>query len=567
MNPATLETLLTRYRLDPAARQTLHTWQPAALQSTLEQLAQEVLQSQLPAAADATLIARGKRFCQVFSQMGQWDFTPPWLDTLSQRFVDITREPLEPEWICALVARVLQQPEPAPPAFHDVLLLVAGALLRAHRLQSESSRKLAEANDEATGLYRTEQALAHAQNWIATQLPEHFALGVLRVVIGPLLLRLSGSLQRALLRQVTARIKRMLRVQDALFSGGEWEWILLLPALSDEPTLQGQLSRLMHVFDAPFDVFGREYRLSVCAGATLYPAGGRDADSLLRSAHIALHEALRGGAPFDLFRAEMDHSAARYAAIEHGFLEALREDKLELYLQPQVDCASGQCHQAEALLRWTHAGGHTVAPQFIVEIALEAGVQHSFSRWLITRAVRTLAELDRRGIDIGVSINLTAHDLADPGLHELIHQALALWRVPAKRLTLELTETAIIPDDRHSLEALHALRGLGCRLAVDDFGTGYSSMAYLRQLPLDELKIDQLFVRRMVGSEQDREIVRSMLQLAHGLHLEVVAEGVEDQATADLLRDYGTQRAQGFLFAPAMPLTQFVSWHQARATR
>ncbi|MEY3201262.1 MAG: hypothetical protein RIR70_812, partial [Pseudomonadota bacterium] len=182
-----------------------------------------------------------------------------------------------------------------------------------------------------------------------------------------------------------------------------------------------------------------------------------------------------------------------------------------------------------------------------------------------TRAVRTLAELSRRGLGTGVSINLTAHDLADPDLQATIRDSLALWRVSPSRLTIELTESAIIPDESHSEAALQALRALGCRIAVDDFGTGYSSMAYLRQLPLNELKIDQLFVRRMGASSQDREIVRSMLQLAHGLSLEVVAEGVEDEATAALLREMGCQRMQGFLFGQAMPLGRFIEWMQGRS--
>jgi predicted signal transduction protein with EAL and GGDEF domain len=568
MNLATLQSLLEHYGLDEASRQDLKDWHPPdSLAHALHQAALIALETKLPQPLDARRKASLDRFCALFGQAPLWDFSVPYLNALSQRWVDLTEEAIEAEWICVVLARSQSALSSAPPALTRAVMLIAAALLRASRQQAETRRQLAAANDEATGLYRTEQAVAQIQTWITEGKPGVFATAVLRVAIGPLLLRLSGSLQRALLRQITSRLRRTLRAQDALFSGGEWEWILLLPGLEDDSTLQGHLSRLIHVFDVPFDVFGREYRLSVHVGASFYPAGGSEADPLFRSARIALFEATRSGAHFAVFRAEMDHTAARYAAIEHGFLEALREDKLELYLQPQIDSATGACSKAEALLRWSHAGGYTVAPQFIVEIALEAGMQHHFSHWLVTRAVRTLAELDRRGLCIGVSINLTAHDLADPELIGLIRQALALWRVAASRLTIELTEAAIIPDDQHSLEALHALRGLGCRLAVDDFGTGYSSMAYLRQMPLNELKIDQLFVRRMTQSEQDREIVRSMLQLAHGLHLEVVAEGVEDQATADLLRDLGCQRMQGFLFSQAMPLPQFISWFQAREAK
>ena len=565
MNPVALETMLQHYGLDREAREDFVGWTPdAARQGQIFRISNEVVSAQLPR-ADAAMSAR---FCEHLSRLPGWDFSVGWLNQLCDFWAELGPGMNEAEVACALMAQLDVVFESATPAAQAagrrVLLLLAGAMLRASRLRSDTERTLAAANDEATGLYRTEQAISQMQSWVKAGHPQHFAVCVLRISIGAVLLRISAGLQRSLLRQVTARLHRAGRAQDSLFASGEWEWLMLMPGLPDEAALRGALSRLLHVFDVPFDVFGREYRLNAHAGATLYPAGGVDADSLMRSARIALHEALQRGVHFDVFRAEMDHTAARYAQIEHGFLEALREDKLELYLQPQVDSNTGACTQAEALLRWSHAGGYTVAPQFIVEMAQEAGVQHNFARWLTTRAVRTLAELARRGLGTGVSINLTANDLADPELLDTIRQALALWRVSASQLTIELTESAIIPDEHHSISALHALRALGCRLAVDDFGTGYSSMAYLRQLPLNELKIDQLFVRRMTASEQDREIVRSMLQLAHSLNLEVVAEGVEDEATAELLRQMGCLRMQGFLFGQAMPLGQFITWVQAR---
>jgi len=568
MNPVALETMLDRHGLDEAAQRAFVDWGPLAMPTLgpqIEALAGEVIRAHLPR-AEGALVAR---FCLALATLPQWDFSLAWLERVSGCGGELAMSANDADWVCPLVARLDPLFDAAPPparaAARRVSLVVAAALLRACRARLDSERSLAAAHDEATGLYRSEQAHAQVQAWVKQGQPAHFAVCVLRVSASAVLLRLTAGLQRALSRQVTARLNRAKRVQDALFAGAEWEWLLLAPGVEDEAALKNALGRLLHAFDVPFDVFGREYRLAATAGATLHPAGGAEADNLMRSARIALHEASQRGLHFDVFRAEMDHSAARYAAIEHGFLEALREDKLEIYLQPQVDCAGGACQQAEALLRWSHAGGHTVAPQFIVEMAHEAGMQHNFARWLTTRAVRTLAELSRRGLAVGLSINLTAHDLADAELQHTIREALALWRVAASRLTIELTESAIIPDEAHSDKALAALRALGCRLAVDDFGTGYSSMAYLRQLPLNELKIDQLFVRRMRASTQDREIVRSMLQLAHGLSLEVVAEGVEDEDTAQLLREMGCHRMQGFLFGQAMPLAQFVGWMQARA--
>lgn len=559
MNPVTLESTLAEFGLGPTEREALTRIAPDA--DTLAAMRADI---------DAHLAARpahrasAQRLAASLADIAHFDFTSQRVSDLAAAFAELNET--DPTSICSLCANLGAHLTAAAPdaeaarAASRLMFFLATILLRAANTRQDRDRKLAAASDEATGLYRGDQALAQMSSWIAAGTTRDFALCLLKITMGPVLLRMSASLSRALLRQISARLRRTLRPQDALFSAGEWEWLALMPGLEAEADLQVAGTRLLHIFDLPFDVFGREYRLSAHAAGSLFPGGGRDAETLLRSARIALFEAQRKNLHFDIFRAEMDRSAERYATIEHGFLEALREDRLELYLQPQIDAADGVCRAAEALLRWGHADGHTIAPQFIVEMAFDAGAQHSFSRWLITRAVRTLAEIERRGFSIGISINLTANDLADPELPGLIAQTLALWRVKPSRLTVELTEAAIVPDEHHTQDTLAALRASGIRIAVDDFGTGYSSMAYLRQLPLDELKIDQLFVRRMASSEQDREIVRSMLQLAHGLGLAVVAEGVEDAAAAAMLKEYGCQRLQGFLFAPAMPSNEFLTF-------
>src|SRR5574337_1111628 len=252
-----------------------------------------------------------------------------------------------------------------------------------------------------------------------------------------------------------------------LFAGTEWELVAILPALASAAHVSLATTRLLQMFDEPFPVLGHEYRLLPAVGAAVFPEAGRQPEALLQAARLALHEAQRSTPRQEVYRTEMEQSAARHAAIEHGFLEALREGQLELYLQPQVDARSGRCLHAEALLRWPRTGAGNVAPSCIVDIAEDAGVGPEFSRWLITRAARTLAEFADARIPLHLSINLTANDLRDHELPDVIEHALALWKVPAERLTLELTESAMIADEQCSLGIMRRLRGLGCHLALD----------------------------------------------------------------------------------------------------
>lgn len=519
-------------------------------------------------------------FTDLLLRFPNWDFTPGWLNTLTAAWLEVLAAGVPADWLLGLASRSLDRslnlvcadtraPQSARSdmvrAVSKVNLFLCAVLGEAASGYQHSLHVHAEEFDERSGLPNQRQALAVLDAAIAGGKPgEHVAVVVLRIEVGPVLLRMPTALSRRLLRQMIGRVHRALRPRDSLFLGAEWELVVVLPALASAAHVTLAVTRLLHLFDAAFPVLGREYRLTAVAGAALFPEAGNEAEALLQGARLALHEAQRNGERSEIFRSEMDHSAARYAAIEQGFLQALRDDRLELYLQPQIDSSTGTCDHAEALLRWQHAAGESIAPQFIVEIAEEAGVSPQFSRWLVTRAARTLAEFALEGIPLNLSINLTANDLRDEELPDMIEQALTIWNVPADRLTLELTESAMISDEQHSLGILHRLRDLGCRLAVDDFGTGYSSMAYLRQLPLNELKIDQLFVRRMDESPQDREIVRSMIQLAQGLRLEVVAEGVETRATWQLLTGYGCQRVQGYYFSKPIAAPEFIRWWQER---
>lgn len=565
---------LADFGFDAAARAAL-----AALPQRVPGLAEQVLEALegLPWPREAALAGPAARFNRLLARFAEWDGGGIWFGDLVGAWVDLAAAGMEHGWPALCAERTFEATVDAlgrgagdeALTHHGAAIAAAGKLLffltavlgEAAAAYGESLRAQAEALDLRTGLPNGSQARLDLDDAMGRRTPEHHVgVVVLRLEVGPALLRMPPALAERLSRQVVSRLRRALRPQDRLYAGEEWEFIVLLPALSSSAHITLAATRLLSLFEVPFPVLGREYRLAAVAGGAVHPENGDDAAGLLQSARLALHEARRGGKRFEPFHAEMDHSAERYAALERTFLVALRADKLELHLQPQVDLAGGRCTGAEALLRWPADAGEAVAPQAIIEIAEEAGVGAQFSRWLVTRAARILADFERSGLAVQLSINLTANDLRDAELPDMIEQILATWRVAPQRLTLELTESAMVSDEEHARGILQRLRRLGCRLAVDDFGTGYSSMAYLRQLPLQELKIDQLFVRRMSETVQDREIVHSMVRLAHSLRLDVVAEGVETEEALALLKEFGCERVQGYLLGRPMPLGEFMTW-------
>jgi EAL domain-containing protein (putative c-di-GMP-specific phosphodiesterase class I) len=243
---------------------------------------------------------------------------------------------------------------------------------------------------------------------------------------------------------------------------------------------------------------------------------------------------------------------------------AIHANELNVFYQPQISITSGRCVAAEALLRWSDAAGRPVPPPAVIEMAESTGLIGPLTQWLLNTTFRNAVELERAGVPINISINLSAKTLGDAEFPELVQQALGIWGVRPGRLTFEITESATIDNPEKALLMLTKLHQLGVHVSLDDFGTGYSSLAYLKRYPLNELKIDQMFVRNMRESAGDWAIVRTVVNLAHNFGLLAVAEGVEDQATLDELGKVGCDLAQGFLFSKAIAYPDFIDWYRAR---
>ena len=389
------------------------------------------------------------------------------------------------------------------------------------------------------------------------------------VLPDPLILRLSLEHVRKFERAVERRLEENVRAQDLLFALDGSEWLIVLPTLSSSAVLTLAMIKLEQAFArAPVEIEGMALQVHVICGAAMSSAHGQDAFHLVQSARIACLAARNSGSAHQLYDSAMDRVLPGVALLERDLREAFfGGTELELHLQPKVHIGTGECRSAEGLVRWSNSKGERVPPPVVIGLVDRLGLRHQFNRWLFQVAARTLHGLRMAGLDIDLSINLSATDLYDAEVPDLIDQALKTWNVPATSICLEITETGMLEEAEGDgvADVLKRLRKLGLSLSIDDFGTGFSGMSRLKQLAVQEVKIDRSFVTDLVTSPRDREIAGSIIELSHRLGVQVTAEGVEAEDTAQVLAEMGCDFIQGFLYSKALPLDEFVTWVRCRA--
>jgi EAL domain-containing protein (putative c-di-GMP-specific phosphodiesterase class I) len=329
--------------------------------------------------------------------------------------------------------------------------------------------------------------------------------------------------------------------------------VLLLNLKSDALPLLAA-SKIRQAFDAPFSFEGSLITTRPVIGIAGFPAQGASAEELLVHADISQY----------VFHADDRRAADTYTGLNAELREAIRTSQLEVHYQPKVALKTGRCHGVEALLRWTLPGHGAIPPPVIVRVAESNGMIGSLTEWVLNTTLRHQSEWKQSGIALDVAVNLSTITLGDAELPGVIGQALGTWQTDPSSLTLEITENATINDMDYSLVIMNQLKRMGVALSVDDFGTGYSSLSYVKRVPLDELKIDKLFVQHMRDNKGDQQIVRSVIDLAHIFDLKVVAEGVEDEATLKELKRMGCDLAQGYVISPAVPSGSLVEWVKRR---
>jgi len=363
----------------------------------------------------------------------------------------------------------------------------------------------------------------------------------------------------ALLQLVAGRIVGCLRDGDTVARLGGDEFAILPLAPADVAGAAMVAWKVQSVFEAPCVIGERSIDLSASIGMVLVPEHGDNIDDLMRRADLAMYDAKRTQSGCALFAEEHEEAPARRLALLNGLRHCVEREELVLHYQPKIDLKTGETIGLEALIRWNHPSGRLFSPgEFMPEVEGN-DLMISITRWVINEALRKLRVLRDEGFDLTMAVNLGARCLEhDAGILESVENMTNAWGIPPDKLTFELTESAFI--DTGLPELMTRLKSVEQKLSIDDFGTGYSSLVYLQRLPVVEIKADRSFVMTMASVKSDAVIVRSIVDLAHNLGVRVVAEGVEDAGTAQLLVEYGCDEAQGFHFARPMPGPDLIDW-------
>jgi diguanylate cyclase (GGDEF)-like protein len=432
--------------------------------------------------------------------------------------------------------------------------LMAGASRRLRR-QAEENRRLAR-EDGLTGLANRTSFTELAAEALAKR-PAHAAVLLLDLDrfkdLNDSLGHHAGDL---LLREIGPRLESALPEGSVVARLGGDEFAALLAPLAEPDDAERCAGRVRDVLQSPVEIEGIAVSAEGSVGIAHYPQDGQDVATLLQRADVAMYEAKERRIGVATYQPDADRSSHERLLVLAQLREAIEHDELVLHYQPKVSLANGKVVGAEALVRWQHPERGLIPPMQFVPLAEHTGLIAPLTAWVLERALRDTRAWWDRGHRISVAVNLSVANLVDPSLPGLVARLLAETRLPPSALEFEITESVLMTEPERALRTLTLLRGMGATLAVDDYGTGHSSLAYLHQLPLNTLKIDRSFVSAMAG--EGGVIVRSTVDLAHSLGLDVVAEGIEDQGTAVALRALGCDLGQGFHYARPVPVEQML---------
>ncbi len=363
------------------------------------------------------------------------------------------------------------------------------------------------------------------------------------------------------LQQVGRRIQALLRKSDTIAHLGGDEYGVLLP----ETGVEGAIStsnKILAALEKPIVLNDLPLCIEVSIGIALFPEHGGDTETLLRRVDMAMYVAKQGGNRHTVYVSELDrHSAFRLTLISE-LRRAIENDDLFLVYQPKVDMKKGCTIGVEALVRWQHGDRGLILPESFITLAERTGLIKSLTLWVLKASIQQCRQWQLNNLPLDIAVNLSARNLHDPELSEKIADLLSTSGLPAEKLQLEITESAIMVDLGRAMENLNRLREIGIRLSIDDFGTGHSSLSYLKKLPVNELKIDMSFIKDMDEDDDDAVIVKSTIDLGHNLGLSVVAEGVEKESTWNRLLKMGCDSAQGYYMSHPIEQTELTRWLQ-----
>ena len=363
-----------------------------------------------------------------------------------------------------------------------------------------------------------------------------------------------------LLKAVSFRLTNQLTSADMVARLGGDEFAIVLADAVDSRSVAMAARRILNTLQQPFVVDGQVLEVGASIGIALYPTHGNDARTLLRRADVAMYSAKQSQIGYTFHRDDHEPRTADQLSLVVEMRHALERNEFELYYQPKLHLRSGLVTRVEVLLRWNHPTRGMLPPSVFIPIAERTGLIRTISDWLLDRALQQCRDWQDSGAPIHLAVNLSAKSLQEQTLPSKINDVLKKWSVDPRFLKIEITESSIMADPAHALAIMSMLQSIGVRLSIDDFGTGYSSLTHLRELPIDEIKIDKSFVTGMNSSDADAAIVRTVIDLAHNLGKQVCAEGVEDEATWRRLCEMGCDLAQGYWISRPLNGTDLMRW-------
>lgn len=365
------------------------------------------------------------------------------------------------------------------------------------------------------------------------------------------------SVGDAILKRVAERLSGSIRRIDTVSRPGGDEFVILLPEMTRLDAIGDFIERLLEILAAPMEIGGNRYNLSTSVGVSVYPDDSDSLEALYSHADTAMYQAKREGRNrYRFFSYALEASTRARHLLEQHMRSALEQTIFEVFYQPKIDARDGTFCGMEALLRWRQPDGTIISPADFIPVAEETGLIVPLGRQVLSQACKDACFLMQSGIEVPVSVNISAVQFREDSFFEMVHGILEESGLSPSLLELEITEGVLADNIAKARELLNALKALGVRVAIDDFGTGYSSLTYLKRLPIDVLKIDQSFVRDMLDDHSDAAIIEAIVRMGQALGLELIAEGVENQQQAHRLMELGCWLMQGYLYGRPVPFAQ-----------
>jgi diguanylate cyclase (GGDEF)-like protein/PAS domain S-box-containing protein len=423
--------------------------------------------------------------------------------------------------------------------------------------------------DEVTGLPNRVLALDRLRSAVVSAARHHHKGGVLFLDLDNFK-KINDTWGHAigdqLLRQAAERLRSCVREEDTVARLGGDEFTVILPQIASGEHTEPVVHKIIAAFAQPFLLDRQEAFVTASVGITVFPDDSDDPHQLMQNADAAMYRAKEEGRrTYRFFTPELNRRAMERMRMEGHLVHALDRNELAVHYQPIVDLRSGLTEGAEALMRWDNPELGALSPEVFIPLAEDTGLIIPLGSWLLRTACQQLVMWRRRGLSqLTLAVNISARQLREPGLVNLVAEALRVFGLPPESLELEITEGCLMQDVGETAATVHALDQLGVRIALDDFGTGYSCLSYLTDLPVDTVKIDRSFIQGVDADAKKATVVEAILAMAHRMEIRVVAEGVETARELEFIRSRGCHLAQGFLFSVPLPAAAFSEWSFGR---